>query len=591
MAKYSYIELGIDKNYKLIGLDFLSNDQIKALKLNSAIYIYRSTKTKQIYVGQTVHFMDRHKQHYSGTEQKFLDAKFDMVIVLFSQYFNGSSLDDVEAQLITYYKADNPKAKKSNVSFDDDVINRTGGNSITEYDGREKVATDVILPFWEEVLYPQGWVLTPTLDELRTRALVKYSPIKQLTPEQSELIKEIIDNPTKNYVINGDAGTGKTVLLTHLVANILKDRKDARVGVVVQPNWEKTGEEIFKIYGMNSTLLTVTTSSKLITSGDDFDVIVVDESHKLSRRGSKQMAAFNAVYKDPQYANCQSHLEILQKIGKQVILMYDVLQAIRPANISRDNFATLTSTYEKKFLKTQFRIQAPKGKNYTSDDYVNGIKYLLFKDTGLLNSGFTQFDPNFNKEVFSDKTNNAYFGYYTSEPLKNLIDWLDEDKNYNPEHVNRVLAGLVEPWMQEEGKDANKFHFIEGNIKRRWNWTQENWVNSKDASIDYKADAEEQIGSVFAVQGIDLNKVGVLIGYDLELDENNHLYANPDHFHNVNGKFNTEDMVDPKNKFEFTLFVLNIYYILMTRGIDGIRVGFWKNTTFQKYMEDTLEIK
>ncbi len=40
--------------------------------------------------------------------------------------------------------------------------------------------------------------------------------------------------------------------------------------------------------------------------------------------------------------------------------------------------------YEKKFLHTQFRIQAPKGKSYTSDDYVNGIKYLLYKDTGLL---------------------------------------------------------------------------------------------------------------------------------------------------------------------------------------------------------------
>lgn len=585
MAKYSYIELGV-KNKQLVGLDTLSNDQLKALKLNNAIYIYRSTTTKQVYVGQTVHFIDRHKQHYNGTEQKFNDAHFNKVIVLFSQLFNGSSLDDVEAQLITYYMADNPKSTKQFVSYDAaDVINRTGGNSITEYVGRESVATDVVLPFWEEVLHPNGWVLTPTLDELRTRALVKYSPIKQLTNEQADLIKEIVDNPSKNYVINGDAGTGKTVLLTHLVANILKDRKNARVGVVVQPNWEATAREIFKIYGMNSTLLTVTTSSKLITSGDSFDVIVVDESHKLSRRGGKQMNAFNVVYNIPGYENCNSHLEILQKVSKQVILMYDVLQAIRPANISRDEFQRLTSGYEKKFLKTQFRIQAPKGKNYTSEDYVNGIKYLLFKDTGLLNSQFTQFDKNFNKALFSDKTVNAYFGYFTSQPLHNLIDWLDEDRNYNPEHINRVLSGLVEDWRQDDGKDPTKMHFHEGNLHRRWNSTQENWINSKDA------DAEDQIGSVFAVQGIDLNKVGVLIGNDLEIDANGHLYANPDHFYNVNGKFNADEMVDPKNKFEFTLFVLNIYYILLTRGIDGIRLGFWKNTTFQKYMEDTLEIK
>jgi DUF2075 family protein len=303
------------------------------------------------------------------------------------------------------------------------------------------------------------------------------------------------------------------------------------------------------------------------------------------------MNVFNEVYNIKGNEKCQSHLEILQKQGKQIVLMYDVLQAIRPANVSRENYKILTSAYEKKFLTTQFRIQAPKGKSYTSDDYINGIKYLLFKDTGLLQSGFTKFNPNFNKELFSDKTVNAYFGYFVKDPLKNMIDWIDDDKNYNPEHVNRVLSGLVEPWAQKEGKDVTKFHFFEGTIKRRWNWTQENWVNSRDDSIDYRADAEEQIGSVFAVQGIDLNKVGVLIGNDLQIDTNGHLYAEPSNFHNVNGKFNVDEMVDPTNKFEFTLFVLNIYYVLLTRGIDGIRVGFWNNPGFKKYLEDTLEIK
>ena len=50
-------------------------------------------------------------------------------------------------------------------------------------------------------------------------------------------------------------------------------------------------------------------------------------------------------------------------------------------------------------------------------------------------------------------------------------------------------------------------------------------------------------------------------------------------------------MADPANQFEFTLFVLNIYYVLLTRGIDGIRVGFWDNDDFKQYMIDTLEIR
>ncbi len=48
--------------------------------------------------------------------------------------------------------------------------------------------------------------------------------------------------------------------------------------------------------------------------------------------------SFGQVYKIPGFEDCNSHLEILQKMGKQIILMYDVLQAIRPANITREMF-------------------------------------------------------------------------------------------------------------------------------------------------------------------------------------------------------------------------------------------------------------
>ena len=236
------------------------------------------------------------------------------MLVVFYRGFNGFSLDDVENQLITYFNADR---QKKGVGYDqDDVINRTGGNTVIEYEGREAIATDVVLPLWEEVLYPNGWVRTPTIEKLRTRALVKYSPIKKLTPEQDDLIREVIAQPDQSYVINGDAGTGKTVLLTHMVARILRTWKNATVGVVVQPNWERTGREIFDIFGMkNDDRLVVATSTKLIKKGGAYDVILVDESHKLSWRRSKQHANFNSVYKDPAYEDCHSHLEICRRWG------------------------------------------------------------------------------------------------------------------------------------------------------------------------------------------------------------------------------------------------------------------------------------
>lgn len=581
MAKYNCITLKV-KNRELVGFDNLRQPEQNILRNGNVVYIYKGTKSKKIYVGQTKHFTERNRQHYNDHEEKFYIADFDQVIILISSYFNGSALDDVESQLITYFMADNPKSKKQLVQYDnDEIINRTNGNSVNDYRDREKVASEVILPFWEKELYLNGWVSTPTLEELRNRALVKYSPIKELTEQQMEFLKEIESNPDKNFVINGDAGTGKTVLLTHLVAMLLKEKPNQRIAVVLQPNWIKTAKDIFRVYGMNNSNLKLSTSTQLINADENYDVIIVDESHKLSRKFSKQMASFNKVYKG-RFAQDENHLVALKKLGRQIVLMYDVLQAIRPANMTRAKFNEATKDFEKRYLTTQFRIQAPAGKNYTSEDFVNGIKYLLYKDTGLLD--LTNFNSKFDKAVFQDSDADGYFGYFETEPLKNLIDWVEEDSNFNPEHINRVLGGLVEPWKQADGKDPSITHWHEGNIKRRWNSTQENWVNSEDT------DAEEQIGSVFAVQGIDLNKVGVLVGNDLQVDSEGRLFGNPENFHNVNGKFSKEDE-SLENAQEFTLFVLNIYYILMTRGIDGIRLGFWKNDAFKKYMKEILEIK
>lgn len=589
MARYSIVHLNINGK-DLIGVDKLRDVERNALSTQNAIYIYRGTKTQKIYIGQTGNFMARHNQHYDGNEERFNTAGFDNVIVVFSQYFNRSALDDMESQLITYFKADNPKSRKISVEFDThEVTNSTGGNNVNDYAEREKIASEVILPFWEDVLYKKGWVKTPTLDELRAQALVKYSPIKILTPEQNNLIREIINNPSTSFVINGDAGTGKTVLLTHLVANILMERPQARIGVVVSPNWEKTGKEIFRIYGINNSSLDVLTSSKLINKGDKYDVIIVDESHKLSRKHGKQHPSFNAVYNIPGNEDCESHLEIIKKLGTQIILMYDVLQAIRPANVTREMFKNLTKNYEKRFLKTQFRIQASKGKSYSSDDYINGIKYLLYKDTGLLSSELTNYDSSFNRDVFRDNDSNAYFGYVTGKPMRKLFDWIEDDRNFNPEHINRVLSGMfccdtVYKWVSADGKDSSIKHFHEDGFNRRWNSTQENWINTKDD------DAEDQIGSVFAVQGIDLNKVGVMIGPDINVNDEGKLEAVPDNHNNTNNKFTIEEMEIPENQYEFTLYILNQYYVLLTRGIDGIHVGFWENDAFRKYMEEVLEI-
>lgn len=578
MAKYSFIELKISHTGKLINVGNLSSNDQNIIKSGDVVYIYKNSTQNILYIGQTKHFIDRHKQHFSGNEKKFNEADFDKVIILFSVYFNRSALDDVERQLITYFTAD---SMSSNIQYDNIILlNSTSGNSVNSYKDMDNIIYDVIIPFWSDVLYPD-WVNTRTIELLKNNSLVNYSPIKKLSDKQNILIDKILNDPYCSYVINGDAGTGKTVLMTHIVAKALKKYPNKKIAIIVQSNWEKIGENIFKAYGMNSHNIKITTSTKFIKENVFFDIVIVDESHKLSRKGSKQLATFNSVY-EGRFKEFNNHLSPIIELSSQTILMYDVLQCIRPANISRQEFRYITKDFKYEYLDTQFRIKAPKGKDYGSEDYINGIKYLLYKDTGLLK--YTNFNPDFNRSVFSDSSIDSYFGYYTNKPLKNIIDWLEDDTNHYPGHINRVLAGLIEPWKQKDGRDPNITHFHEGNISRRWNSTQSNWIISTDN------DATEQIGSVFAVQGVDLNKVGVLIGKDLTISDGR-LVANPDYFYNVNGKFKVEEMKDPEKREEFNLFVLNIYYVLLTRGIDGVRIGFWNNEDFLEYMKKTLDIR
>ena len=81
-----------------------------------------------------------------------------------------------------------------------------------------------------------------------------------------------------------------------------------------------------------------------------------------------------------------------------------------------------------------------------------------------------------------------------------------------------------------------------------------------------------------------------MIGPDILVNKKGVLEAVADNHNNTNNKFTAEEMIDPGNQYEFTLYILNQYYILLTRGIDGIRLGFWDNDDFKKKKKKTLEI-
>ena len=128
----------------------------------------------------------------------------------------------------------------------------------------------------------------------------------------------------------------------------------------------------------------------------------------------------------------------------------------------------------------------------------------------------------------------------------------------------RMVAGFAWEWKTKRNKYAYDIE-IDG-VKFRWNSTQNNWIGSKNAP--------KEVGSIYTVQGDDLNYVGIIIGNDLiyrdgKLMFNRASYADSGAMKRSqrqvanNEKINEADMLEQ---------ILRTYQILMNRAVKGVYI-------------------
>lgn len=566
MKKYITKEFKIRQHDsgELIPVTPLNSKDKTALHQNNVIYIYDGPK--HVYVGQTKHFYKRSKQHAANDKGSFIDGGFKKVIAVYGQLVTGDSLDDIESKLITYMHAD--KENKHVL-----IENGTMGNYSPRYGQEAEVNSDLIAPLWQE-LYSKKYVINPKLRKIKNSILYKYSPFKDLSLEQYKILNEITLHP-HNSIINGLAGTGKTVLLTNLAARLSQKYSSAKIAVVVKPNWKKNAQNIFKSY--NAKNITVTTPFSICNNKTQYNFIIVDEAHRLTRYYPKGNNLMQKIFKDEhgQYSDKYTELDFILKLAKQAtILLYDPSQAIRPNDIPKERYQEIIKkhNFTQYDLNKEYRINI-KSEDYTSKDYINGIRSFLQLDT-----------QKFNPAVFRSYLttgDDAYFGIVDS--IQDLFDYTNRMRNYDPSSVNRVVAGYSRPWVSKPKKDkktgknvnAGKFDWVEGNHHWKWNDTQENWA--------YR-DTENQIGSIHAIQGVDLNYVGVIISTDIDIVDGK-IVGVEENYQDSMGKF----VKDNPNQEAFNTFIKDIYYVLLTRGIDGIRVYF-ENKRLEQYFKKLMGI-
>ena len=525
----------------------------------SVYIIYNDSRA---YVGQTLDLVSRTKQHL--TEPEF--DEFTDICLISNKTFNKSVALDLEAYLIKYMSADSAK----------ELTNGNAGIVNHNYFYREAYEDD-FKEIWAELL--ERGIVDNSISDIENSELFKYSPYKTLNNEQQEaaysILKEISkvkDAGFKSIIkVTGGAGTGKTILAVYLVKllnDISRDKKiwnaiddtDAsetlrtmverikginRIGFVVpMGELRETMKKVFNsIDGLSEKM--VLAPSEVVEENRQYDLLVVDEAHRLYKRynlpGQHLYAKFDHVNERimgsefSKSASDYTELDWIIQSSRNQILFYDELQSIRAADIDQNRFNSICEPrlYSEYSLQSQMRCHG--GTGYY--DYVKKI---------IEGSGLTIHDY---KKIENYQVN-------VVDSVEELFDLIDEK---NTEHdYCRVVCGPG--WSRDEKI------IIEG---KSYSWAEK--------MGDYK---KGTIVSIHKSQGFDLNYAGVIFGKEIYYDVNNKQIE-------INKKELRDNHTQSSGDDAMRRFILNIYLTLMTRGIEGTFV-YAVNPSLREYLKTFL---
>ena len=508
------------------------------------VYVLDEDNRLEAYVGETTDTISRITNHIN-TPQK---NHFQNAYLISSNKFNKSVTLDIEQNLINYIHGDG-KYK---------LLNGNGGQQRHTYFQKEN--------YWEQ--FKNIWnelrslgIATKSIESIENTDLFKYSPYKSLSSDQIKNLMLIIDallsSDKKSILVEGGAGTGKSILAIFLFKLILSDDEDfnykefgeddalfyqkvqalkkkypnPKMGLVIaMSSFRETIQNVFrKISGLKADM--VIGPTKLATN--EYDILIIDEAHRLRHR--KNLVSYSsfdntarALGLDPIKTN---ELEWTLMKSKKSIYFYDENQSIKPSDISPANFDFLRENGNTVNVKlfSQFRSKG-------------GQSYIEFIDK-LLNCKLNNETNKFSHKVFELKL------------FENFDEFVVNVKNKNSEiGLSRFVAGYGWEWISKN--DLTKFDIVIDGIQFQWNHDSIDYI-TKDQNAD-------QIGCIHTVQGYDLNYVGLIFGPEIYYDaERKLIKVNKRNYFDRNGRINIDTEEELHN------YIINIYKTIMLRGILG----------------------
>ncbi len=506
--------------------------------------VYIIYNRKKAYVGETLDAVRRTEQHFQESEF----SNFTHICLISNKTFNKSVVLDLEAFLIKYMSADGTK----------ELTNGNAGVIDHNYFYREAYADD-FKEIWNALI--QMGIVQKGLVDIENSELFKYSPYKTLNAEQQKAAYDIlkrmyqINNASVQSIIMvvGGAGTGKTILAVYLlkllmdivadkkVWNAIEDSEDAlfiqkmsrelggikRIGFVVPMiELRNTMKTIFSsIEGLSESM--VLAPEEVVKQR--FDILVVDEAHRLYRRKNlpgRIVNKFDSINMElmgetfTRSENDFTELDWIIKSSRIQVLFYDEFQAIRVTDIGQQRFENICQPHLFKYIELFSQMRCKGGNGYY--EYVRDII------------------EKFNLDIREYKK----ISNYELKVFDNVADLFSViNKKKCNDNLCKVVTGPGWSINDEIIIDGQKYYWASG---------------KNDSHVD-------AIFSIHKIQGFDLNYAGVIFGKEVYYDEN------------IKGiAVNKRELRDNRTKSDgdesMRRYILNIYITLMTRGINGTYV-------------------
>ena len=527
------------------------------------VYIVNDkNKEKQfsVYIGETSDIKKRTIQHLTVDPKTRSDwenlaiSDSSKMYVIGHEHFNKSLTLDIENKLMLYM---------SSIENVDAVYNRRTNQQNDYFTSHE---LDKIFSMVWRGLQKKNKELFPVEQIIRDSAIFKASPFHKLTEEQIRtkdfitlrILEALTTGKTGQLIlVTGEAGSGKTVLMSSLFYELNQLSKDDPENLIFKDTKNfllVNHEQQLKVYQQIATKLGIYSKKQpdLVSKPTPFinnhgpedkvDVVIVDEAHLLWTQGKQAYRGKN-------------QLQDLLERAKVVVAVFDQNQVLSTQQyweyeelLNLQHEAQLNGNLM--YLSNQMRINSDKAT-------VDWIRSLIDEqEVGKIPAD----SKNYDIQIFD-----------SPEELHAAIKAKAQSQDSG---ISRLTATFDWDYVDKRKPEGEDYWYVRvGDWKLPWNLqlpvaSKKQSIKNKHLSWAEQEQTVDEVGSTFTVQGFDLNYAGVIIGPSVKYRNGKIIF---DRQESKNKKATQKRSLKDGSKEYFSDTLLkNELNVLLTRGVNGL---------------------